>query len=402
MKLMRVCIVFSLTLGGLIAVAAIEPKMIASARLNQHLIECLSITQAKPCGCSLQATGSDRAGYHLGLDAFRSGQPALATAYLDAYVKRHPQDEVAGYFLGLSYRSIGDERAALSVWRNTGATRAFRASAWQTGAIEDFQTVIAAGGADPDTLYQYAELELSSGDSRAAEEAYRKGLADDVRSDYRRALAQGRLAELSGDLPTARAIDQKVIQLRPSAPDAYDRLGQICWLRLKQPRAALGWYELCASKTDSMRCFLAAGEMNRELGDYSMAHTWGLRAQLRFPASAEPLLFLASNFEAQKRLGEADLAYETAGVREPRNFWVPYDRGVLAMRQGDPARAVRYLRRAAELNPVSPYIHSDLGRAYLAIGDDRRAMASFRRVIELNPGNAEAVREVSRLENRDH
>ena len=377
---------------GLLAFAAEAPNVIATAKLNRALIDCLHVTRAEACGCGLTTNvTSDRANYHRGLDAYRSGRDADAIKYLQPYVSAHQDDVAAGYFLGLSYRRAGDERDAQAVWRSTGAVRAFRERARQSGAIDDYETAVAIGDTDPDSYYQLAELLLEAGRPQAAATYYERGIALDARTTYQRSLAEARIAELHGDWEKSVAINEAVAKRHPQLPDPYYRLGRLYHLQVKQLPAALTWYSLGASKTGSLPCYLGAGEVERELGQFPSAEEWARRAEDRFPSVAGPALLLASVLESENRHGDADLAYEAAEAREPRSFWPPFERGESALRRGDPERALKSLTRAAQLNATSPYIYLALGRAYRALGRDRQAAVAFARALELAPGNEEII-----------
>lgn|GEM_PF-4363171 len=381
--------------SGFLALAAEAPNVIATAKLNRALIDCLHVTRAEACGCGLKTNvTSARADYHRGLDAYRSRRDAEAISYLQPYVSVHRHDVAAGYFLGLAYRRAGDERDARAVWRSTGAVSAFRERARQSGAIDDYETAIALGDTDPDSYYRLAELLLETGRPRPAAAYYEQGIALDTRTTYQRSLAEARIAELHGDWEGSVAINEAVAKHHPLLPDPYYRLGSLYHLKLRQLPAALSWYSLGASKAGSLPCYLGAGEVERELGRFGAAEEWARRAENRFPSVAGPALLLASTLESEKRHGEADLAYEVAEAREPGSFWPPFERGESALRRGDPQRALKSLTRAAQLNATSPYIYLALGRAYRALGRDRQAAAAFARALDLAPGNEEIVRGV--------
>ncbi len=380
---------------GFLAFALQAPNVIATAKLNRALIDCLHVTRGEACGCGLTTNvTSDRANYHRGVDAYHSHRDADAIKYLQPYVSAHRDDVAAGYFLGLAYRRAGDEPDARAVWRSTGAVRAFRERARQSGTIDDYETAIAIGDTDPDSYYQLAELLLEAGRPQPATAYYEQGIALDTRTTYQRSLAEARIAELHGDWQRSAAINEAVAKGHPLLPDPYYRLGRLYHLKLNQLPTALSWYSLGASKTGSLPCYLGAGEVERELGHFASAEAWARRAEDRFPSVAGPALLLASTLESENRHGEAELAYEAAEAREPGSFWPPFERGESALKRGDAERALKSLTRAAQLNATSPYIYVALGRAYRALGRDRQASAAFARALDLAPGNEEIVRGV--------
>jgi tetratricopeptide (TPR) repeat protein len=64
--------------------------------------------------------------------------------------------------------------------------------------------------------------------------------------------------------------------------------------------------------------------------------------------------------------------------------------GAAHMRANDPLAARDQLRRAAELNPALPGVHSQLGQAPQRMGDAQGAEAAYRRALEQDPNDFDA------------
>ena len=92
-----------------------------------------------------------------------------------------------------------------------------------------------------------------------------------------------------------------------------------------------------------------------------------------------------------KKFVDADRAYARAAQLQPSNFWIPYDRGRVAVELGDRAMAARYFRQSIALNPASPYLYVDLGKTLQSSGQGNEACAAFRHAERLQPGNADAL-----------
>jgi len=71
---------------------------------------------------------------------------------------------------------------------------------------------------------------------------------------------------------------------------------------------------------------------------------------------------------------------------------------VLEMRAGDLPRAIGHLKQARDLDPVSTFVHYNLGAAYEVQGNIEEAVGSYRRVLELDPEDAEVSEILQRLE----
>lgn len=381
------------------ALAPVTPHLLAVATLNRDLIECLKSANGGRRACGFRTTATtDRATYHVGFDAYRAGDYPRSSELLQAYTSRHPDDALAGYFLGYSYWNLGNRQAAVMAWRLTGAVGALRGHARHTGAIDDYETAIAADESDPAMVYELGELLIQAGRRTEAAEVYRRGVARDTSRGYDKLLAMGRSEELDGDAQHAIETYRSAAALRPDQGEPHYRIGQIQQLVRKDLRSSLVAYQECASRTGSLPCLIAAGEVNRESGDYTAAREWGLRAAARFPKSADPYLLLATVFESRKEMSEASFAYGEAEAREPGSFWPPYDRGEFELRRGDPKSALKSLSRAAELNPISPFIYAAIGRAHRQLGDTNRADAAFARARTLSSGNPDVFRAIQDLE----
>lgn len=336
---------------------------IARARLNFALARCLRQTAgcAFPCALSIDPT-DDRATYHLGLNALRGGRPAEAVRDFSRSLDSRPDNELAAYFLGTSDRQVGNEESAVAIWRRYGLGKAFHNRAWHNGNLDDFQTAIAIGNVDAATLFKFGDLLFEQGQAQRAAAAYQRGLA---MSGYGpdALLVRARLAEIAGDLPQSLAISQRVLTMRPDDADIYCRVAGL-YVRMHEPARAI---------------------------------EWSTRASNRFPKEPSVFITLGRSFEAAKKFGDADRAYARAAELQPSNFWIPYDRGRIALETGDRDRAQMYFRHSITLNPTSPYIYVDLGRTLQSSGRTDEACSAFRSALRLQPHNADALAGVGAL-----
>src|SRR5450759_1240814 len=77
---------------------------VAEWRANVTRIRCLHHTRAQPIACELAESGTDRAGFHEGLNQLFAGRADQAAATLRTHVDADPGDVPAAYFLGIAYR----------------------------------------------------------------------------------------------------------------------------------------------------------------------------------------------------------------------------------------------------------------------------------------------------------
>src|ERR1043165_4642984 len=86
-----------------------------------------------------------------------------------------------------------------------------------------------------------------------------------------------------------------------------------------------------------------------------------------------------------------------------------HEAGINAKNTGQLNEAVSLLRRAVELQPISPIYHNDLGSALVAAGDIAEAAEEFRAAIRLQPNYPTALanlgnvlREMGQLDESEH
>jgi predicted TPR repeat methyltransferase len=78
-------------------------------------------------------------------------------------------------------------------------------------------------------------------------------------------------------------------------------------------------------------------------------------------------------------------------AREPRHLDALYLLGTIEAERGQLGRAVGLLRRAAEVEPNSPYVQNNLGNALMLAGALEQAAEHFRRALALRPDLVEAM-----------
>lgn len=389
--------------ASVVLVVAGWPHVGGRATLNRTLILCLKSTQCQrvPCVISL-LDDDDRARYHRGINAVRSGRPSEAIAPLRAHLLEEPHDDVAGYYLGIAYRQMGREDAALKVWRDSGAVSAFVAMGWRDGSIDALQTAIEAGEGSFGNFYKLGDLLWDAGREREARAVYVRGVALDRRDGVQALLARGRIAEADGDWSRAIAIDARAAERQPGNSHGFFRIADIYRRQLKSPDRAIAWFSLCVEKTKAMPCYLGAGEVSLTRGDLNGALGWGTEARATFPRESAPLLFLGSVWQVIGRFEEGARAYAEAAAVDPKNFWIPLYRGDLAVRGGDAAAALRYYKEAERLNPTSPSVYLALGSVQRKSGNVDGAVASYRKALELAPGSAHATNALAEMAAAGH
>jgi protein O-GlcNAc transferase len=107
-----------------------------------------------------------------------------------------------------------------------------------------------------------------------------------------------------------------------------------------------------------------------------------------------PRIDTAIELHRADRLAEADDMYRQILAIDPANFDASHLSGLIALQQGNLARAIELLSRAVELNGSAPPARYHLGAAFRASQRLEEARRSFERALELNPDYPEALNEL--------
>jgi tetratricopeptide (TPR) repeat protein len=106
--------------------------------------------------------------------------------------------------------------------------------------------------------------------------------------------------------------------------------------------------------------------------------------------SVDAQLQRAIAFHQQGRLLRARTLYEKILSAHPGHFDALHLSGVVAAQTNDPARAVRLIGKAIEINPHSATAHCNQGSAYRELEQLEAALACYERAIALRPDYADA------------
>ena len=126
----------------------------------------------------------------------------------------------------------------------------------------------------------------------------------------------------------------------------------------------------------------------RDPGAYARAQAACSRAQAMDPGSSEVALAQAELHEAHGDNAAAVEDYARAELDPARRPAVYVGMAMLRAGEGREDLARDYFRRALELRPEDPAIHSWRGYHLYQTGDVRGAIAAFARAVELAPANA--------------
>lgn len=113
-------------------------------------------------------------------------------------------------------------------------------------------------------------------------------------------------------------------------------------------------------------------------------------SQPRGAATVSPLLAQAFALFKAGRLPEAEKAYSSLIVQQPRLAVAHNHLGLIAKALGQAERAEMLLRRSVELDPNDPSGHTNLGNLLIKLGRPADADFCYARVLELTPDSEDA------------
>ena len=122
-----------------------------------------------------------------------------------------------------------------------------------------------------------------------------------------------------------------------------------------------------------------------------------LREAAADPTDADPHLLLGLHFEGRGRTDEARREYEMALAVQPDFFDALNNLGGLLVRQGTPDQGLRFLARAAVLEPDRPRVWANLALCYMLLNRESEALAAARRARHLVPDGHPAITAIVRL-----
>jgi tetratricopeptide (TPR) repeat protein/mono/diheme cytochrome c family protein len=280
----------------------------------------------------------------------------LETAWMQARLRKAPNDTLALYNLAAAATSEGKYTDAVSAYKKVVSLDPKDARAWNglgvalenagdwQSAEQVFQKASSADPSLTDAIYNRARIELDHGQPSDAEQSFRAVLAQSpndaaAHSGLAQALLRKGNEEGNGKGNQAAAQSEFAAALRidPQNLDALEGLGQIA---------------------------LSQGQ----------------------PAQAAVFL--------EKAL------LEKASQRSPNDAIVHEQLALAYAQSGRYADAAQQLKDALRLSPADPQIHAMLSQVVEATGDLRQAIAEQREALRLNPSDADGWNNLGVLEAR--
>jgi Flp pilus assembly protein TadD len=129
----------------------------------------------------------------------------------------------------------------------------------------------------------------------------------------------------------------------------------------------------------------ASGVVVKEAGRVSLSQMFGLAR-----TEIEAIAALGFQLYEQGKVADAESIFNGLIALDSHVYYGYAGLGALALAEEKLEEALRWLTRAAELNPEDPTVHANLGEALLRQSRIEEAAAEFQKALELDPQQANA------------
>ncbi len=225
------------------------------------------------------------------------------------------------------------------------------------------------------------DLQRQARQTAEAQTAYRKALElepDNVAA--RIALALTHL-EANALEPAAKEL-REAVKLEPNNVMARYLQALIDFRQARIPDAQAKLQQVLKLDPDFLPGHLLSGAVNLALGNRNIALSHLTRVVDRVAEHPQARKLLAVAIAQGGKLDEA--TRQIAGLKDSDDLLTLSLRGDIALRQGDPATARRYLEQATALSPDNPNLQLALAQSRMAGGDQEGAIAALERAAELD------------------
>jgi putative PEP-CTERM system TPR-repeat lipoprotein len=225
------------------------------------------------------------------------------------------------------------------------------------------------------------DLQRQAKQRAGAQSAYRKAL--ELEPDNVAARIALALTHLEADAlePAAKEL-KEAARLAPNNVMARYLLALIDFRQARLADAQTKLQQVLKLDPDFLPGQLLTGAVNLALGNRNIAITHLMRVVDQAPGHAQARKLLAAAMAQGGKLDEASRLI--AGLKDSDDLLTLSLKGDIALRQGDPAAARRYLEQASALSPDNPALQIALAKSRMAGGDQAGAIAALERAAELD------------------
>ena len=290
--------------------------------------------------------------------------PAAAAAGAAEILLDYPDEPMAALFQGIARRLMGDSAAAVEVLRpvcerwpeaplpHLQLGIALREIDDPGGAIESVRRAVAARPDFPDAWYVLAELQIESGDRKAADEAFVM------------------YARHSANDPVLRHVGTLMRDNR------FDEAESVLNEHLERHRLDVVALSMLADVAERRDRLNEADALLRDCLELSPSF---LRARHN-----HAVVLLRQN-KPEEALEHTDMLL----AREPLNSEIRKLRAAILVRLLEYEESIRICEQLLDEDPDQPQIWTSLGHMLKAVGRREESVAAYRKAMELAPGYGE-------------
>jgi tetratricopeptide (TPR) repeat protein len=295
------------------------------------------------------------------------GMTNEALAAADKLETEYPADLSTQLLLGNFYLYAGQTARARAAWEKALTID----PANETAML--YLAAYHSSDNDPDKSIAYWKKYLAQ-EPESADAYYQMGLMQDK----------------SGKTDEARESVRKAISLKPTMAEAHIVLAQFYEKEGKLLGAAAEYEQYLKLVPDNSTILFYLGGLYYRSKNFQAANDIFLRARELNPADTNVLFWLGIVAEAQKDWGKATQYLEEIRKKEESPLILTRLSYYYSVRK-DYGTAIKYLKKAAQLDARNPNAYYLLALAYMDAGKFRAAEKAFRYTLTLKPGMEEAL-----------
>jgi putative PEP-CTERM system TPR-repeat lipoprotein len=326
--------------------------------------------------------------------ALKQGQKNEATAWLERASQENPDALQPSLLLGAHYLRVGEKQKSLTLAKKLQGTHPNNPSVLQllaqaqlannekAGALESY---IKLAAAQPDSAlaqYRVASMHLAMNDPAAASDALKKALT--IKPDYLDAqLAKAELEVRKGDHEQALAIAKQIQKQQGKSPVGYVLEGDLLMAQQK-PALAVQAYEraFAVKKSGLLIMKLHASLSQTEKG--KEANSRLIQWLKDHPNDSATRLYLAEVYLTSGQIKPAIEQYQAILRQHPKYVPVLNNLAIAYQQEKDPL-ALEYAEKAYQLAANSPAILDTLGWILVEQGNTARGLPLLQKAASSAP-----------------
>lgn len=327
--------------------------------------------------------------------AGREGKPAEATTWFERASAENPEALAPALKLGAVYLQNNEPAKALAIARKYQTSnpanpevldllgQAQMANKDASGALETYGKLASVAPKSPGVQYRLAVVHMALKNQAAASDDLKRALA--LQADFQPAqVAQVQLAMMNKRYDDALAIARTMEKQKGHEAVGYALEGDVLMAQQKNA-AALAAYEKAYALGQSAQLLVPLHHAMLAAGKEKEADARLAQAIAAHPADVRTAAYLAESYLARKQIPAATALFETMLKRAPNNPVVLNNLALCYQQSNDP-RALATAELALKAAPDLPAVMDTVGWILIQQGNSARALPLLQKAATLAPG----------------